>query len=275
MTTEAVQSAKDSIKKVYPDAEFIKKEFTPTPLYYTIFDESVIEDVVCLASCGICVRKNEKTLDSSSDRLSESAFQFNDALLDEQKKKIDDLEGRLKKSDSDYIDKVHLACVRGREIAKLNKIIHDKNVMIKNLISDRGKVARELTAEKAVHKIDLQTTKSAESALLYHEKEYKKSLQEKDEVIDDLSRELAHSKEREEELIATVKDYVNEIEELKGKTDKIKQESQFSDLMDAFMGKKKPKPRFSAPKQGRIIVFSSGNPRNNFLDELRKSFFED
>ena len=257
MTTEqAVQSAKDSIKKFYPDAKFVKKEVTPTPLDYYIFDESVLGEVVCLATFGICIRKDGNPLDSSSDRLSESASEFNDALLAEQKKKIDDLEERLKKSDSDYIDKVHLACVRGKEIARLNKIIHDKNITIKNLISERGRVARLLTAEQATHKVDLQATKSAESALLYHEKEYKKSLQEKDEVIDDLSKELARSKEREEELIATVKDYVNEIEGLK-------------------RGKNKPKPRFSAPKQGRIIVFSSRNPRNNFLDELRKSFFED
>lgn len=148
-------------------------------------------------------------------RLSEKSDSFKDSLLDEQKKKIDDLEERLLKLDSDYIEKINLVKVRGSEINRLSRIIHEKNVMIKNLISDRGKVARELTAEKAVHQVDLQATKSAESALLYHEREHEKSLKEKDEVIDDISKELARSKKREEELIETIKDYQEQLNSLK------------------------------------------------------------
>ena len=212
---EVIQNAKNAVKKVYPNAKFIDKgNFTPTPAYYNIFDDSVVEKVFNLASFGICVRKNETAI---NDRLSEAASQFNDALLDEQKNKIFDLEERLKKSESDYMDKVHLVCARGREINKLNKVIHEKNMMIKNLILERGRVARLLSAEQTIHKIDLQATVSAENALIYKEKEYEKSLQEKDEVIDDLSKELAHAKEREEELIATIKDYLKEIDELNGK----------------------------------------------------------
>lgn len=221
--------------------------------------------------------------------LEESASLFNDALLDEQGRKIFDLEERLKKSESDYMDKVHLVCVRGREINKLNKVIHEKNMMIKNLILERGRVARLLAAEQTIHKIDLQATMSAENALIYKEKEYEKSLQEKDEVIDDLSRELARSKEREEELIATVNDYLKEIDELKkSRRGDIKTMKELLKKIEdaanktvntentaaARYAKKAMSERMVIPNS-RIVVFSSRSPRNNFLDELRKSFFED
>lgn len=152
--------------------------------------------------------------------LKESASQFNDALLDEQAKKINRL---------------------GKEIARLNRIIHKKNMKIEELRKEssrhlRGKikmfgenvdleqmlkdknavlsdVAEELRlskireknltevsqkymkeneelkkklANKIVDKIDAQALKSAESALAYKEK----VIAEKDEVIADLGKEL-------------------------------------------------------------------------------------
>lgn len=255
---EVIQNAKDAIKKAYPNAEFIDKgNFTPTPFYYDTFDDSIVERVFELASFGICVRKNE-AIESPATTTSNAPFE---AIIADQNNKIADLEVRLKKADSDYMDKVHLSCVRGKEIARLNKVIHEKNVMIKNLISERGRVARLLAAEQTTHKIDLQATTSAESALIYKEKEYEKSLQEKDEVIDDLSRELAHSKEREEELIATVKDYLKEIGELKSKR---------RDKDSAMEGRKK-RPfdtPISASKQADGVIFYLGSPRLNMIDEL-------
>lgn len=148
-------------------------------------------------------------------RLSEKSESFKDSLLDEQSNRIKELEDCIENSASAYIDKLNVVYYRGREINRLNRIIHEKNVMIKNLILERGKVARELAAEKAVHQVDLQATKSAESALLYHEREYEKSLKEKDEVIDDISEELSRSKKREEELIETIKDYQKQLNALK------------------------------------------------------------
>lgn len=71
-------------------------------------------------------------LNEGNPALKESATQFNDALLDEQAKKIKRL---------------------GKEIARLNKIIHKKNL-----------------TDKVVDKIDAQALKSAESALAYKEK---------------------------------------------------------------------------------------------------------
>lgn len=114
--------------------------------------------------------------------LKESASQFNDALLDEQGKKIK-----------------HLT----KKIARLNKIIHKKNeelrltkIREKNLaelglkyVGENEKLKKEL-ADKVIDKIDAQALKSAESALAYKEK----VIAEKDEVIADLGKELAATK---------------------------------------------------------------------------------
>lgn len=110
--------------------------------------------------------------------LEESASQFNDALLDEQAKKIKRL---------------------GKEISKLNSIIHDKNAVLsdvaeelrltkireKNLaelglkyVVENEKLKKELS-DKVVDKINAQALKSAESALAY-----------KDKVIADLTKKL-------------------------------------------------------------------------------------
>lgn len=166
---------------------------------------------------------------SGSPALEEAASQFNDALLDEQAKKIK-----------------HLT----KKIVRLNKIIHKKNLKIEELRKDgsrylRGKikmfgenldleqelkdkdavladVAEELRltkireknlaelglkyvgeneklkkklADKIVDEIDARALKSAESALAYKEK----VIAEKDEVIADLGNELAATKKELEE----------------------------------------------------------------------------
>lgn len=114
--------------------------------------------------------------------LEESASQFNDALLDEQGKKIK-----------------HLT----KKIARLNKIIHKKNeelrltkIREKNLaelglkyVGENEKLKKKL-ADKIVNEIDARALKSAESALAYKEK----VIAEKDEVIADLGNELAATK---------------------------------------------------------------------------------
>ena len=119
--------------------------------------------------------------------LKEAASQFNDALLDEQGKKIK-----------------HLT----KKIARLNKIIHKKNeelrltkIREKNLaelglkyVGENEKLKKEL-ADKVVDKIDAQALKSAESALAYKEK----VIAEKDEVIADLGKELSATKKELEE----------------------------------------------------------------------------
>ncbi len=146
--------------------------------------------------------------------LKEASSQFNDALLDEQAKKIEE----LTKEKTDLEDQITIlnACKEynenfgrkqikrlGKEIAKLNSIIHDKNAVLadvaeelrlskireKNLaelglkyVGENEKLKKEL-ADKVVDKIDAQALKSAESALAY-----------KDEVIETLDKELAEAK---------------------------------------------------------------------------------
>lgn len=119
--------------------------------------------------------------------LEEAASQFNDALLDEQGKKIKRL---------------------GKEIDRLNKIIHKKNeelrltkIREKNLaelglkyVGENEKLKKKL-ADKIVNEIDARALKSAESALAYKEK----VIAEKDEVIADLGKELSATKKELEE----------------------------------------------------------------------------
>lgn len=164
---------------------------------------------------------------SGSPALKEAASQFNDALLDEQGKKIK-----------------HLT----KKIARLNKIIHKKNLKIEEFRKEssrhlRGKIkmfgenldlSQELCdkneelrltkireknlaelglkyvgeneklkkklADKIVDEIDARALKSAESALAYKEK----VIAEKDEVIADLGKELAATKKELEEKIKLV-----------------------------------------------------------------------
>lgn len=124
---------------------------------------------------------------SGSPALEEAASQFNDALLDEQADKIKRL---------------------GKEISRLNKIIHKKNEELRltkirekklaelglKYVGENEKLKKKL-ADKIVDEIDARALKSAESALAYKEK----VIAEKDEVIADLGKELAATKKELEE----------------------------------------------------------------------------
>lgn len=126
-------------------------------------------------------------LNEGNPALEEAASQFNDALLDAQAKKIKRL---------------------GKEISRLNKVIHKKNedlrltkIREKNLaelglkyVGENEKLKKKL-ADKIVDEIDARALKSAESALAYKEK----VIAEKDDVIADLGNELAATKKELEE----------------------------------------------------------------------------
>lgn len=146
--------------------------------------------------------------------LEESASQFNDALLDEQAKKIAELtkekanlEDQITvlnacKKHNDKIDRKQIKCL-GKEIAKLNGIIHDKNAVLADVAEElrlskireknltelcqkyvkANEELKEKLANKGVDEINAQALKSAESALAY-----------KDEVIETLDKELAEAK---------------------------------------------------------------------------------
>lgn len=164
---------------------------------------------------------------------------FDKALVDEQAEKI-------KKLEHEKLDILEMAssCKQtiagqgkkikrlGKEISKLNSIIHDKNAVLadvaeelrltkireKNLaelglkyVGENEKLKKEL-ADKVIDKIDAQALKSAESALAYKEK----VIAEKDDVIADLGKELAATKKELEEktkLVEEVRKYSKEYRE--------------------------------------------------------------
>lgn len=172
--------------------------------------------------------------------IKESASQFNDALLDEQAKKIAELtkDKELMKKASlsrldDFIEIYNLLTKEsqkvkrlGKEIAKLNGIIHDKNAILsdvaeelrltkireKNLVEVSQKYMKENEelkkelADKVVDKIDAQALKSAESALAWKEKVvtykdmalayYEKKIAEKDEEIRALKLQISALEKR-------------------------------------------------------------------------------
>lgn len=140
---------------------------------------------------------------------------FDKALVDEQAEKIKKLEhekldilemaSSCKQTIAEQADKIKRL---GKEISRLNKIIHKKNeelrltkIREKNLaelglkyVGENEKLKKKL-ADKIVDEIDARALKSAESALAYKEK----VIAEKDEVIADLGNELAATKKELEE----------------------------------------------------------------------------
>lgn len=157
---------------------------------------------------------------------------FDKALVDEQAEKIKKLEhekldileiaSSSKQTISEQADKIKRL---GKEITRLNKIIHNKNeelrltkIREKNLaelglkyVGENEKLKKKL-ADMVVDKIDAQALKSAESALAYKEK----VIAEKDEVIADLGNELAATKKELEEktkLVEEVRKYSKEYRE--------------------------------------------------------------
>lgn len=169
--------------------------------------------IICCSASPKADFYYKHVLNESNPALKESASQFNDVLLYEQAKKIAELtkkNERLEdqitvlnacKKHNDKIDRKQIKCL-GKEIARLNGIIHDKNAILsdvaeelrltkireKNLaelglkyVGENEKLKKEL-ADKVVDKIEAQALKSAESALAY-----------KDEVIETLEKELAEA----------------------------------------------------------------------------------
>lgn len=172
-------------------------------------------------------KDNQNT--SVNPALAEAATQFNDALLDEQAKKIARLKKiihkknlkieELKKERSEHlagevkffgetVDLSQELCDKNEEL-RLSKI-REKNLteVCQKYMKEIEELRKEL-ADKVVDKIDAQALKSAESALAWKEKVvtykdmalayYEKKITEKDEVIDDLGKELEATKNELEE----------------------------------------------------------------------------
>lgn len=147
------------------------------------------------------------------EALAESASQFNDALLDEQAKKIVELTKenerleRVSKTTTDEFNKLYYRMITksdkiealGKEIAKLNGIIHKKNLKIE-----------ELGKESSRH-LEGKMKMFGENFGL------EQKLKDKDAVLADVAEELRLSKIREKNLTEVCQKYVKENEELREK----------------------------------------------------------
>lgn len=147
---------------------------------------------------------------SENPALAESASQFNDALLDEQAKKIVELTDeneRLKDQVAvlyeckENNEKYNLKQIKrlGKEITRLNKAIHKKNMKIEEL---RKESSRHLRGKIKV---------------FYENVDLEKMLKDKDAVLSDVAEELRLSKIREKNLTEVSQKYMKENEELKKK----------------------------------------------------------
>lgn len=118
-------------------------------------EEKIQYAVSLLQKAGVDFRVGSvrfENIKTGNPALGHSAKLFNDALLDEQKRQIDELQKKASK----YANKLADACVEIREL-------------------------KEKLANITVNNVNAQALKSAESAL-----------KEKDEVIDDLAKEIGH-----------------------------------------------------------------------------------
>lgn len=119
--------------------------------------------------------------------LKEAASQLNDALLDEQGKKIKHLTkkiARLNKTIRKKNEELRLTKIREKNLAELGLKYVGENEKLKKKLAD-----------KIVDEIDARALKSAESTLAYKEK----VIAEKGGVIADLGKELAATKKELEE----------------------------------------------------------------------------
>ena len=147
-------------------------------------DEEQPKEKVRIICCSASPKADfyyKHVLKEGNPALAESASQFNDALLDEQAKKIK-----------------HLT----KKITRLNEAIHKKKMKIEEL---RKESSRHLRGKIKV---------------FYENVDLEKMLKDKDAVLSDVAEELRLSKIREKNLTEVCQKYMNENEELKEKLDK-------------------------------------------------------
>lgn len=162
---------------------------------------------------GIKLKRKDNQNTSENPALEESASQFNDALLDEQAKKIAELTKendrleRVSKTTTDEFNELYYRMITksdkiealGKEIARLNKIIHKKNLKIE-----------ELGKESSRH-LEGKMKMFGENFDLEQE------LKDKSAVLSDVAEELRLSKIREKNLTEVSQKYMKTNEELKEK----------------------------------------------------------
>ena len=147
--------------------------------------------IICCSALPKADFYYKHVLNEGNPALKESASQFNDALLDEQAKKIKCIK-----------EKNLRLC---KEIARLNKNIYKKNMKIEEL---RKESSRHLRGKIKMfgENVDLE-----------------QMLKDKDAVLSDVAEELRLSKIREKNLTEVGQKYMKENEELKNELDAFKE----------------------------------------------------
>ena len=151
---------------------------------------------------------HKHVLNEGNPALAESASQFNDALLDEQAKKIEELtkENEDWKSWHEMQNRgIALSNIAfrneknrlGKEIARLNGIIHKKNLKIEELRKESSRHLRE-KIKMFGENVDLE-----------------QMLKDKNAILSDVAEELRLTKIREKNLVEVSQKYMKENEELK------------------------------------------------------------
>lgn len=151
---------------------------------------------------------HKHVLNEGNPALKESASQFNDALLDEQAKKIAELtkenedlkswrENQNREISLNTISFINETKRLGKEIARLNGIIHKKNMKIEEL---RKESSRHLRGKIKMfgENVDLE-----------------QMLKDKNAILSDVAEELRLTKIREKNLAELGLKYVGENEKLK------------------------------------------------------------
>lgn len=162
-------------------------------------------------------KDNQNT--SENPALKESASQFNDALLDEQTSKIEELtmeNERLKdqvavlyayKEHNENFDRKQIKRL-GKEIARLNKIIHKKNLKIEELGKESSRHLR------------------GKMKMFGENFDLEQELKDKNAVLSDVAEELRLLKIREKNLTEVSQKYMKENEELKKELDETNKHQQ-------------------------------------------------
>lgn len=197
--------------------------------------------------------------------LAESASQFNDALLDKQAKKIAELTKenerleRVSKTTTDEFNKLYYRMITksdkikalDKEIAKLNGIIHKKNLKIEELGKESS---RHLEGKMKMfgENFDLE-----------------QKLKDKDAVLADVAEELRLSKIREKNLTEVSQKYIKENEELKKELDVAKKQN--TAVMVDMTAK-----CFRAARESINDVFESYAAKyaKSSLDDLKEKAYE-
>lgn len=180
---------------------------------------------------GIKLKWKDNQNTSENPALAESASQFNDALLDEQAKKIAELTKenerleRVSKTTTDEFNELYYRMITksdkiealGKEIAKLDKIINDKNLKIEELTKEKLNLEDQITVLNACKKHNDKIDRKQIKCLGKEIAKQNSIIHDKNAVLSDVAEELRLSKIREKNLTEVCQKYVKEVEDLREK----------------------------------------------------------